>query len=366
MFSTTPEEKLRERIKELECLYEIATLTNTKESEIKNTLNLIGLSVKKALQFPEDAVVEILLDHYHILTNELPQDSVCLKAKITSFNKEAGYIQVHYPKPHLTAHHFLKEEVVLLKGVATSIKSFYEKQLNMQREILVKQNAERVDRLSILAEITAGIAHEINTPLGNILGFAELLAEKKMDAESKQDIKKIKSAAIYSREIVKKLMFFSCEMPSRSEFIEVKPIITQVLSFLEHRFNKKSVFYKLILEDDNLKARLDSVQFTQILFNLLLNALYAAPKKSTVTLEISRDSSFLNVFISDEGSGIPDSNKSKVFEPFFTTKPLGEGTGLGLSVVHGIVKAHKGEIIINDNKPQGVIFKIALPLASEL
>lgn len=362
--SNTLEERLKERIKELECLYEISILINSTERETKNTFELIGLSVKKAWQFSDAAVVEIVVGDYHISTGEIPKSSVFQTSKIAAFNSEMGFIKVHYPKPFFTQKCFLKEEQVLLKNVAINLKSYYEKQLNIQRETLVKQNAERVDRLSILAEITAGIAHEINTPLGNILGFAELLAEKKMDAESKQDVKKIKSAAIYSREIVKKLMFFSCEMPGRAELIEVTPVIEQVLSFLEHKFNKQGVYYKLLLEDSNLKARLDSVQFTQILFNLLLNALYAAPKSSTVTLEICRDSSFFYVIISDTGPGIPESNKDKVFEPFFTTKPLGEGTGLGLSVVHGIVKAHKGEISIIDNKPQGVIFKIALPITA--
>lgn len=360
-------EKLKERIKELECLYEISNLLYQQEGSVDVILNSVGLSVQKAFHYPDDAVVELRLDDFHNITGTLAKETVFLESRLDALDGSYyGYIKVHYPKPVFTEHHFLKEELVLLTEVANSVGAFYERHLNKEREAVVRKNAALVERLSILAEITAGIAHEINTPLGNILGYAELLAEKKLDAESSQDVQKIRSAAIYSREIVKKLMFFSCEMPHTSEWVEIKSTLTQVLSFVEHKFTKQSVFYRLEFEDDQLKAQLDSVQFSQILFNLLLNALYVSPKNSTIVIKVTRDTHFFYIAIADEGPGIPDAIKAKVFEPFFTTKPLGEGTGLGLSVVHGIVKSHHGDILIRDNQPRGTVFTVVLPLATEI
>lgn len=362
MEPTTAKEKLKERIKELECLYEISTIINQSTNDIKNVFEAIAFSLKKAWRFPYDAIVELKVDDYKVLTDKLPDETVFQYAKILIFKKELGYVKIHYPSPQFKQEHFLQEELILLFTIANDINAYYEKHLNKEREVIVKKNAERVERLSILGEITAGIAHELNTPLGNILGFSELISQKKLDEQTEKDLKKIISAAVYSREIVKKLMFFSCEMPQSMEVLEVKPIVTQVLSFLEPKFKKQEVNFRLDFANTTLKAQLDNVQFTQVLFNLLLNSLYVAPQGSIISISLTNDDSFFYIEIADGGPGVPNEIKSNVFEPFFTTKPLGEGTGLGLSVVHGIIKSHKGDITISDNKPTGAIFKITLPL----
>ena len=362
MFPNTAEEKLKERIKELECLYEISTIINQSNGDVKSTFQSIAFSLKKAWRFSDSAIVELKVDECLVLTDKLPQNTVYQYAKILLFKKELGYVKVHYPSPEFSQEHFLKEELILLFTIANDINAFYEKHLNKERELIVKKNAERVERLSILGEITAGIAHELNTPLGNILGFSELIAQNNLNDQVEKDLKKIISAALYSREIVKKLMFFSCEMPHSLEVIEIKPVITQVLSFLEPKFKKQHVNHELIFEDTTVKAQLDTIQFTQVLFNLLLNSLYVSPKDSIITISVTNDDVYFYIEVIDSGPGVPNDIKLSVFEPFFTTKPLGEGTGLGLSVVHGIIKSHKGEIIISDNNPTGAIFKIKLPL----
>lgn len=362
MSPTTAKEKLKERIKELECLYEISTIINQSGDNVKNTFEAISLSLKKAWRFPYDAIVELKVDEYLVLTDPLPQETIFQYVKILMAKQEFGYIKVHYPASRFTEEVFLKEELILLFTVANDINAFYEKHLNKEREAIIKQNAARVDRLSVLGEITAGIAHELNTPLGNILGFSELISQKKLDEQTQQDLKKIINAAVYSREIVKKLMFFSCEMPHSMDVFEIKPLVIQVLSFLEPKFKNQGVTYNLNFGNSKLKAQLDTVQFTQVLFNIVLNSLYVSPEGATINIAVTDDDSYFYIEISDQGSGISDEIKSNVFEPFFTTKPLGEGTGLGLSVVHGIIKSHKGDIEISDNKPNGTIFKITLPL----
>ena len=362
MLPISTEEKLQERIKELTCLYDISSAILQHGDSIEGTLNTICSILKKAWRFSDDSIVELKLEEYYLITDALPEQSVFQMKDIFVFGKSAGFVKVHYPADRFTEQHFLQDEEKLLYKVSSEIGAFFEKQLNKGKEELLKRSAERVDRLSILGEITAGIAHELNTPLGNILGFAEFIHERTQEKQSKLDSSKIIKAAIYSREVVKKLMFFSCEMPQNMEFVKIKPIVSQALSLLGPNFSKAEVFYKLEFDNPQLEAQLDNIQLTQVLFNILINSIYVSPKNSTIQIRVYNNETSFFIEIADEGPGIEEEFKAKIFEPFFTTKPIGEGSGLGLSVVHGIVKSHKGDIITFNNEPQGTVFQIQLPL----
>ena len=358
------EEILKERIKELTCLYDVSSALAKQDSAIEDKFDSICFILKNAWRFSEDSIVEFKLEHYYSTTNILPIDTIFQKVIIKIFDNDLGYIKVHYPSDKFCNQHFLNDEEKLLKKVVTDITSFYEKHLNERKEILLKRSAERIDRLSILGEITAGIAHELNTPLGNILGFAEFINEKSKEKQSQMDSAKIIKAAIYSREVVKKLMFFSCEMPQNMKFVKVIPILTEAVSLLRPNFVKASLRYEIDIEDFELEAQFDPIQFTQVLFNILINAIYASPLDTIIIIKTYTLENSFFVEVKDQGVGIDPNLKSKIFEPFFTTKPIGEGSGLGLSVVHGIVKSHKGDIITFDNKPKGTVFQVRLPLSN--
>jgi two-component system NtrC family sensor kinase len=359
MVTTTTEEKLRERIKELKCLYDVTTTILQHSGILEPTLSSIVGIVQKAYCYP-DAVVQLQLDGIEVSTGALPAQTVSQQSVIIVNGSVAGRLGVHYRVPQYTQEHFLEEEQMLLDKVAVEVAHFYEKLLAAEKEQILQRSIERADRLTILGEITAGIAHELNTPLGNILGFAELI-QQSAQGQTADDIEKIISSAIHSREIVKKLMFFACEMPQQMELTELEPIITTALTFLGQNFKRKNVTYNFSAPDVPVKARVDSVQFTQVLFNILLNAIYASPQNGTVNVKLYVDGAIF-IDIEDEGEGIPAELKGKVFEPFFTTKPIGEGTGLGLSVVHGIVRGHGGEITVHDNDKGGATFRVRLPL----
>ena len=362
MLEISTEEKLKERIKELTCLYDISKIISQNEPCSEEILKEICEIVKIAWRFSSDSIVELKVNNFYFFTSELPQDAMFQISQIDLFEKESGFIKVLYPIRE--TFYFLDEEQKLLDKVALEISAYVEKNINREKEKKFQRSVERVDRLSILGEITAGIAHELNTPLGNILGFAELISEQSIDKQVSYDISKIINAAIYSREIVKKLMFFSCEMPQNMEVVLIKPIVVEALSLLGPNFKKAKVSYKLIFDNPELKAQIDTIQLTQILFNILINSIYVAPENSVIALEVYSENNDFYIEIADEGTGIPEEIKSKIFEPFFTTKPIGEGSGLGLSVVHGIIKSHKGDIIAIDNQPKGTIFQVRLPLNS--
>lgn len=360
--SISVEDKLRERIKELTCLYDVTSIILQDNDDVSATLEKIAHALKKAYRFADDAVVELRLGDFYVLTAPLPHDSVFQHNDILVSGSPGGYIKAHYPSGRYNQSHFLEDEIKLLAKVALETGTYYEKKLALQKEELFKRGMERADRLGILGEITAGIAHELNTPLGNILGYAELISQESSDRQVNKDISKIINAAIYSREIVKKLMFFACEMPQNLDKVKVVPLVYQALSFLGPNFKKKDIDYRFTYDDDALEARLDEIQFTQVLFNILINAIYVSPPSGSIGISLYTGGGSFCIEVADKGPGIPDAEKSKIFEPFFTTKPLGEGTGLGLSMVHGIVRAHGGDIVVLDNAGGGTVFKIRIPL----
>lgn len=354
--------RLEERIKELSCLYDVSSAIRKHSDSVDQTMEEICEITKKAWLYPDHAIVELQLQQLHIATSTIPKHHIVQDSAIKLFGQEKGSIKVYYDLEKLKKARFLVEEQKLLNKISIEISEFYERREIVKKEELLQRSAERNDRLAILGEITAGIAHELNTPLGNILGFAELIKSKTNEEQTKKDTEKIIKAAIYSREIVKKLMFFACEMPQHQEFVQIRPIIDQALKLLSQNFQKAEVICSFSIDEPTLEAQIDTIQFTQVLFNLLINAIYASPKNSKIWIEVSSDSSHFTLEIKDEGSGIPVDLNAKIYEPFFTTKPVGEGSGLGLSVVHGIIKSHRGEIINFENEPKGTVFQIKLPL----
>jgi signal transduction histidine kinase len=353
------EEALKERIKELTCLYEISSIiVNADADAMKVTFRAIALSLKKGFQFPENTEIAIETSIERYQTGTINYKNF-ISSDIIIFNKIKGKIVASQHKPESV---FLNEEQPLIHNVAIKLGNLLERLEIQQNETSLKRQMERADRLSILGEITAGIAHELNTPLTNILGFAELLKDEfKSDNQISEDLDKIIQNAIFSREVVKKLMFFACEMPQKMQEVNIVPSIKNAIALLDASFKKAEVKYIVKIEDDTLLMRADKIQLTQIIFNLIINAIYFSPKKGLVTIEAFQTEKDIFLKISDEGTGLSEEAKEKVFQPFFTTKPTGDGSGLGLSVVHGIVASHNGSIIAENNKNKGVTFTVKLP-----
>lgn len=351
-------EELKERIKELTCLYEISSIvSNTNYKEIDNTLQAIAICLKKGFQYPSRIEIEINTLKHYVKTGTLTSTNK-ITAPIRIFNEPQGQViafLIH------SEEDFLIEEKSLLDNVAIKIGNILERVALKKNEDVLNSRIERADRLNILGELTAGIAHELNTPLANILGFAELLEEKMTDANAKADLEKIINNAIFSREVVKNLMFFACEMPQEMKKVNIVPIINNAINLLQPSFKKKNLRYVAKIEQEELLLRADAIQLTQIIFNLLINAIYFTPEKGLITIYARQTEKEMIITIQDEGHGFQGDTIDKIFQPFFTTKPTGEGSGMGLSVVHGIVKSHKGTIIAKNNPEKGAAFVIKIP-----
>lgn len=357
---TSVEDKLKERIKELTCLYEVTSIiVNCDYNEIEVGLQAIVSCLKKAWQYGNDTQAVLATESYHIETKKEHKDYIFITSTITVFNKNKGELKVGYPASKYMLEDFLEEEKQLLDNVALEVGNLLERKEIKENEILIKRQVEQADRLRILGEITAGIAHELNTPLANILGFAELLKDRnKDDKQATKDVDKIINSAIYSREVVKKLMFFACEMPQQKKVVKIIPTIKEAIELLNPILKTKNITYKFATTNEDIALKIDGIQLTQVLFNLVMNAVYFSPEGGTIVLEVVDRQQEVEISISDEGPGIKDKIGDKIFEPFFTTKPIGDGSGLGLSVVHGIVKSHKGTITHSCNTPKGTIFTV--------
>lgn len=354
---------LKERIKELTCLYEVSSIiVNADIETLEDTLKAITISTKKAFTMPEETQISIEVDVFKIGASKISNEDIKLVSDISVFNKVAGSIAAHLNSLKFTEDDFLNEEQQLLNTIALKLGSLMERIEIRKNELSLKRQMEHVDRLNILGELTAGIAHELNTPLANILGFSELLKEHlEDDPESLADLEKIIKNAIFTREVVKKLMFFACEMPQKMTRVNIVPSIKGAIDLLETTFRKKEVKYIVKIEEEALWLRADTIQLTQIIFNLITNAIYFSPKNGLVTISTFQTDKDIVFKVKDEGPGLSAEALQKVFQPFFTTKPTGEGSGLGLSVVHGIVSSHKGTIVAKNNSRKGSTFTVILP-----
>lgn len=355
-------QELNERIKELTCLYEISSIAAGGGKSLEETLHRIANRLPFAWVHSEDAVAEIDLDGQFYSSGQVPEKGISQQAEIGIDEHVRGHVRMHYPEQGNLQHVFLKEEQQLLEKVANEIAIIVERKERKEQDAQMKLQLQRNDRLTILGEITAGIAHELNTPLASILGFAQFIHDKSEDTQISKDSEKIIQSAIYAREVVKKLMFFSCEMPQRMELSGINDIVEDSIRLLKPMLSNARV--DLVFQPDprNAQSRLDPVQITQVVFNLLINAIHASEENGKINISISSDKEKILLKVSDEGHGIPAEIKHKIFEPFFSTKPTGEGSGLGLSVVHGIIKGHGGEISVESTEGSGTKFLITLPL----
>ena len=220
------------------------------------------------------------------------------------------------------------------------------------------------EKLASMGQLAAGIAHEVNNPLGVVLMYAHLLLE---EADKKSplfgDLAMIAEQADRCKKIVSGLLHFARQNKVLLQASDLGDLIERSLRGSPAPENV-TVRVEHAVEDRT--AEVDRDQVIQVLTNLLSNAYAAMPKGGTVTLRTEGDDGRVRIRIGDTGVGIPKENLAKIFEPFFTTKQIGMGTGLGLAVTYGIVKMHRGDITVESNAdpaagPTGTTFTVTLP-----
>lgn len=361
--------KLKERVKELKCLYAISRIAWEEGNDLNAILSEALIIVPQAMQFPEVAEASIKVDGVVHDTPGFSKTSTTISALLMTGKKKYGIVKIGYrpvPKSSKQKLSFLDEEKKLLKMIAREL-SLYIKRATIEadKEKLQLQ-LQHAERLAFVGELSAGIAHELNEPLGRILGFAQLIKREGLTGEQQtNDIDRIIKASLYSREIIKKLMLFSRQMPQQPVAININESIENVLSFMEMRYQGGQIKIVSRLEPKLPKILADPVQISQVIVNLITNAIYAMEQGGALTIATNKKDGKVRMVVKDTGHGMTTEVQKKIFEPFFTTKPVGHGTGLGLSVVHGIVLDHNGSIKARSTPGKGTTFEVLFPLKTK-
>jgi len=219
--------------------------------------------------------------------------------------------------------------------------------------------------LASLGEMTAGIAHEVNNPLGCILLYSELLASSDVPSQMKKDLKVIHEEAKRATKIMTDLLTYGRRTKSQTRRLNLYNPLKKVLEMRRYEQKVQNITVSTNLAAGPLHVNGDSSQLMQVFMNLMLNAEEAlrASNGGNIIITTETHDEWARVRIADDGPGIPPKNLNQVFYPFFTTKEIGEGTGLGLSTCYGIITGHDGLIRAENNEMGGATFTIELPLA---
>ncbi len=356
---------LRERVKELTCLYGIAQTVERYGTSLDEILNRTVNLLPPAWQYPQIAQARILLNEKQYLTPGFKSGLQKQTADIVVKGIKRGYIEVVYTekKPIIGEGPFLKEERHLIDTVAKELSLIIERKHSEMDRTKLQEQLLHADRLATIGQLASGVAHELNEPLGNILGFAQLVQKNpELPDQAKKDTEKILNASLHAREIVRKLLIFARQMPTKKTRINLNQVIEDGLFFLESRCQKEGIEIVRLLARDMPEVIVDPSQFTQVLVNLVVNAIQAMPAGGKLTIQTLVGNDCASLIVEDTGVGMSKKILKKIFLPFFTTKDVGQGTGLGLSVTHGIVTSHGGSIKVDSQVGRGSRFEINIPL----
>ena len=255
-----------------------------------------------------------------------------------------------------------------------------DKMAEQQRQDELESQLLHSQKMETIGTLAGGIAHDLNNLLTPVMGYTEMLLEDNRDNDKQERrLQRILNASLRAKELVKQILTFSHHVDHFSEPALIKSIVSEVLELI---FASLPPQIQLTVDMKDPVARIfaDINKIHQVLMNLCTNAMHAiGDKDGQITIEIDSidydesvgdlvlpSGKYAVIKVQDTGVGISDITRQRIFEPFFTTKEVGEGTGLGLSVVHGIVTSHNGTIRVQSELDKGSVFSVYLPFYEEL
>lgn len=368
---------LRERMKELRCLYQVVRLTTGNDQPLESVYQSVADLLPPSLVHANDAVARLCIGGKIYRSRNWREPAVSMTAQIareggTPGTIEVGYLSAHGEAPAEGEGPFLKEERSLLDGVASHIERMLHGR-NMAESLLQSQ------RLESVGQLTGGVAHDFNNLLTVIIGNTELLQEKLDDDDLSEMAEMIANAAHRGAELTHRLLAFARRQPLEPKSLDLGKLIASIDPLLRRTLGEH-IDIKTTSADDLWLASADPAQLEGALLNLALNARDAMPGGGRLTIETGNVNlgtdyvapypdleagQYIMLAVSDTGSGIPPENLARVFEPFYTTKEAGKGTGLGLSMVYGFAKQSRGHVNIYSEVEQGTTVKLYLPRARQ-
>ncbi len=359
------EASLKERIKELTCLYGITQHIMQEHDSKDKIFQGIVEHIPPAWQYPEITVGRISIDDNVYVTSNFKKEYHKQTSNITINGKKRGTVEVIYTKKiqKITGKLFLNEERSLIDNIAKQVALKLERLEVEEERVKLQEQLIHSDRLATIGQLSSGIAHELNEPLNNILGLGQLMDQVlEKPPQFEEDIKEIIAQTLHAREIIKKLMLFARQMPPQKNNVNLNQVIRDGLYLIESRCNAKGIELVRLLSPDIPEIIADPSQLNQVLVNLVVNAKQAMPDGGKLTIETKADNENVKLIVKDTGIGMSEEVIKQIFVPFFTTKDIDQGTGLGLPVIHGIISSHGGTIQVESIVGKGSLFEVKLPI----
>jgi len=375
------ERALRERVKELRCLYRVLELTTDDGRSVEAICADVAAVLPESLQFEAEAVARIVVRGGERTSPGWQAPAVALQSPLRDGREQVGFIEVGYPAPAPgmdagagaaagAGEPFLAEERALLDAVAAHV----------GRMLAARRLSERLgqaERLRAVGQLTGGIAHDFNNLLMVVGGNSEALVERLAgDPEGQALAEVILATAERGADMTRRLLAFARRQALDPKVSDLRRLLAGMDALLRRSLGEQ-VEIRTIAAEDVWPALVDPPQLENAILNLCINARDAMPGGGRLTVELGNarlDRDFVGsddivpgeyvlIAVSDTGTGMPPEVLAQAFEPFFTTKAPGRGTGLGLSTVFGFVKQSGGHIRIYSEPGQGTSVKIYLPRA---
>ena len=366
--------ELAARIKELNCLYRASDLLQRETLELEVKLRQIPGLLVSGLRFPEVArvLLEVDGDRYEVDWNE-PR-GVEFREPVMIASREQGSLHVAYG-PDEKGPALGADERALVRAIATRIGAMLDRRRAEAERLALEDQLRQSQKMEAIGRLAGGIAHDFNNLLTSIKGLTSLaLKELEDEHPIRADLEEIEKAAQRAAGLTRQLLTFSRKQRVRLVPVDLNAVVRQMENMLR-RVLAESISLDVSRAPGLPSVLADPSQLDQVVMNLVVNAQDAMRSGGTISvttaLEVVRDEpgggvppgTYALLTVSDTGIGIAREHLDKVFEPFFTTKPPGEGTGLGLATVFGIVKQGGGFIQVESELGAGSTFRVFLPLA---
>ncbi|NLY40810.1 MAG: PAS domain S-box protein [Desulfovibrionales bacterium] len=351
--------------KELSCLHAMNRLVADMESTLPDLLQQILTIIPPAFQFPEATGVCLTLDGQRIIEGPYNQDAACrMKEEVLAHTVKRGHLHVSLTgcTDNGLPRTFLATERELLGALAKHVGGIIARRETLSTKRNLERQLQHADRLAKIGQLAAGVAHELNEPLANILGFAQLACQAPdLPRQVAHDVERIIKSALHSREIIKKLMFFSRQVPLQKTLVDLNQIVRDSVYFTEMSSSRAKAEVRLELDSALPPIMGDPQHLKQVVVNIVINAIHAMPHGGHVCVQTASFKDDVYLVVEDTGVGMSPEVLRQIFTPFFTTKDVDQGTGLGLAVVHGIIAAHGGVIDVQSTPGQGTRMEIVFP-----
>ncbi|TIH18096.1 PAS domain S-box protein [Marinifilum sp. JC120] len=356
---------LIERNKELNCLFEISKLGGDITLELKESLEKITKLLPSGFQNPEKTHVRLRVGSLSWETDGFTKTENILVEPVESGREIRGNITVAVENDGQQGEGesvFIDDEKDLLSTAAQQVSIIVAKKEIKSAKQELEQQLRQADRLAKIGQFSAGVAHEINEPLANILGYSQLaLQTSDLPEQVRSDLDSIVESSLHAREIIKKIMFFSRQLPPQFIPTNLNETIGQALRITETAAKRSNIEIDCKFDENLPLVSADPQHIKQVIVNLAANAIQAMGDGGKLTIKTLNNKSDAYIVVQDNGPGIAAEELKQIFNPFFTTKDVDKGTGLGLSVVLGIVKAHNGFIQVHSEPGQGTRFEVTFP-----